>query len=132
LSAFVSDLNQLYRAEESLHALDFNSAGFEWTVSDGHNSVVGFTRRGASSSDLMLVVVNATPVPRANYRLGVRRGSVWTEMLNSDDHAYGGSGVSNGTSVNAHEASHGQFPFSLTLTLPPLSVIFLKSPGIRL
>jgi 1,4-alpha-glucan branching enzyme len=132
LQTFVADLNRLYGTEHSLHDLDFNPAGFEWNQSDAGQSVVAFTRRGAAVSDLMLVVLNLTPTPRTGYGIGVRRDGAWQEILNSDDKRYGGSGVSNGKEVVATANPIGDFPFSVQLTLPPLGVLFLKSPGIQL
>jgi 1,4-alpha-glucan branching enzyme len=77
----------------------------------------------------MLVVMNYTPVPRYNYRVGVPRDGVWTEVLNTDAGDYGGSGMGNLGEVEAHQAgSHGR-PFSINLTVPPLAAVFLKSSG---
>jgi pilus assembly protein CpaC len=60
-------------------------------------------------------------------QLGVPRGGFWKEVLNSDSVFYGGSGLGNSGGLEAnHVISHGR-PYSLFLTLPPLSVLFLKS-----
>jgi 1,4-alpha-glucan branching enzyme len=130
LQKWVEDLNRLYRREPALHELDFDWAGFEWIdANDAEQSVLGFIRKGRSTDDLFLVVGNFTPVPRVNYRVGVPRGGVWKEMLNSDAEEYGGSGWGNlGGVVSAPIASHGR-PYSLTLSLPPLAAVFLKSEG---
>jgi 1,4-alpha-glucan branching enzyme len=74
----------------------------------------------------LLVVCNFTPVPRQDYRIGVPDVGYWSEVLNTDATTYGGSGVGNLGGVNAtSRGSHG-LPATLTLTLPPLSVIALK------
>jgi 1,4-alpha-glucan branching enzyme len=73
------------------------------------------------------VVCNFTPVPRIGYRLGVPQGGFWRELLNSDAAEYGGSGMGNMGGVQAEEQpSHGR-THSLTLTLPPLSALYLKA-----
>jgi len=65
-------------------------------------------------------------VPRHGYRVGVPRGGFWKEMLNSDAQAYWGSGMGNLGGVTAETVpSHGK-PYSLLLTLPPLSTVFFK------
>ncbi len=130
LQKWVEDLNRLYRREPALHELDFDWAGFEWIdANDAEQSVLSFIRKGRSTDDLFLVVGNFTPVPRVNYRVGVPRGGVWKEMLNSDAEEYGGSGWGNlGGVVSAPISSHGR-PYSLTLSLPPLAAVFLKSKG---
>ena len=125
---WVRDLNHLYRTEGALHELDFTQEGFEWI--DVHNwqeSIISFLRKGKSSDDVFLVVCNFTPVPRHNYRVGVPRGGFWREILNSDADTYGGSGHGNlGGAEAAPVPAHGRF-HSLSLTLPPLGIVFLKS-----
>ncbi len=132
LQMYVTDLNRLHSTEPSMHELDFHPAGFEWNQGDASQSVIAFTRRSATISDLMLVALNLTPTPRTNYRIGVRRDGVWREALNSDDERYGGSGVGNGGNIIATSDPMEGFPFSLQLTIPPLAAVFLKSPGIQL
>jgi 1,4-alpha-glucan branching enzyme len=74
-------------------------------------------------------VLNCTPLPRRNYRIGVDKPGLWTELLNTDAPAFGGSGQGNLGGVEAAPVpSHGK-PFSLNLTLPPLGALFL-TPGV--
>ncbi len=126
LNLFVRDLNQFYRKYKPLYEFDFSPYGFEWIdLSDWEQSVVSFLRKGRSSNDLLLVVCNFTPIPRMNYRLGVPREGLWREVLNSDAKEYGGSGLGNLGGVEAEPIlSHGK-DYSISLTLPPLGVIFL-------
>ncbi|MEX5283142.1 1,4-alpha-glucan branching protein GlgB [Nitrospira tepida] len=128
LRQWVADLNRAYGAEPALHERDLDPAGFEWIdCHDAEASVISLLRKGKSTDDLVVVVCNFTPVPRLNYRIGVPRGGRWREILNSDARIYGGSGWGNQGAVDAvpvplHGRSH-----SLTLTLPALSALFLKS-----
>jgi 1,4-alpha-glucan branching enzyme len=84
-------------------------------------------RKGKSPQDTVLIVCNFTPVPRHGYRVGVPSSGFWKELLNSDAKEYGGSGQGNlgGTSAEAIP-SHGR-PHSVSLSLPPLGVVFLKA-----
>jgi len=127
---WVADLNRLYRAEPALHQLDFDQAGFEWIdCHDGDASVVSFVRKPRAGGRPLLVVCNLTPVPRANYAVGVPTSGFWREVLNSDAPLYGGSGMGNLGGMEAAPASaHGRFQ-SLTLTLPPLAVLFFRNDG---
>lgn len=128
IQLWVKDLNHLYRTEHALYELDFSFEGFEWIdFRDSENSIISFIRKGKYTNDTILVVCNLTPAPRFNYQLGVPRGGLWKEILNSDSVFYGGSGLGNSGGLEAnHVSSHGR-PFSLFLTLPPLSVLFFKS-----
>jgi 1,4-alpha-glucan branching enzyme len=127
LQKWLGELNRLYRNEPALHELDCDPAGFEWIdCNDSESSVISFLRKGKSSENGILVTCNFTPVPRANYRIGVPRGGFWRAVLNSDAREYGGGGIGNKGGVEAAPVSlHGR-PHSLTLTLPPLAAVFFK------
>jgi 1,4-alpha-glucan branching enzyme len=122
---WVSDVNAVYRHEPALHRHDCDPSGFSWVEADDwRNSVLAFLRR-ADPDRPVLVVVNFTPVPRHDYRLGVPLRGQWVEILNSDLDVYGGSGVSNtGRLVADYVPWHGQ-EYSLSITLPPLAVVML-------
>ncbi len=125
---WVQDLNHFYRTEPALYELDFRMEGFEWIdFHDWEHSIISFLRKGKTTSDLILVVCNFTPVPRQNYLIGVPRGGFWKEMLNSDADFYGGSGVGNAGGVEAIPHMVFGRPYALSLTLPPLGVLFFKS-----
>jgi 1,4-alpha-glucan branching enzyme len=127
LQRWVGDLNRLYRSEPSLHELDFSPEGFEWIdANDAMQSTVSVIRRCKSTDNLMVVACNFTPVPRINYRLGIPKGGLWREILNSDARDYAGSGQGNmGVIEAAPISSHGR-PYALNVVLPPLGAIFLK------
>ena len=125
----VRDLNQTLSEEEALHELDFSHAGFEWLdANDSNNCIVSFFRK-SKKGETILCVFNLTPIPRMNYRLGVDSGGVWSEILNTDAMSYGGTGQGNLGGVRSSPLpAHGRNQ-SLTLTLPPLSALFLKHEG---
>jgi 1,4-alpha-glucan branching enzyme len=127
IQRLIADLNKLYAAQTALHEVDFNWQGFEWLdANDADNSVLSFLRRGKDPSNLLAVVVNATPVVREAYRIGIPQPGYYGEILNTDAAIYGGSNVGNLGGVLAEPILHMGRPYSITLTLPPLSVLFLK------
>jgi 1,4-alpha-glucan branching enzyme len=128
LQQWVADLNQTYRREKALHELDCGPAGFEWIDgSDSQQSILTFMRKSRDAGEVVTVVINFTPVPRNNYRVGVPRPGHWREILNSDSKDYGGAGIGNLGGATADAVpSHGR-PYSLNLTVPPLGALFLKS-----
>ena len=130
LQRWVEDLNRLYRSEPALYEMDCDPAGFEWIdCDDADSSTVTLIRKAKSSSTIILVVCNFTPVPRYSYRLGSPRSGFWQEILNSDAGEYGGSNMGNLGGVETVPVPlHGR-PYSLTITLPPLSVSFFKHQG---
>ncbi len=123
----VRDLNTLYRAEPALHALDCDSAGFQWIeANDSQASVYAWIRRSGGDDPEVVVACNFTPVERV-YSLGMPQAGRWREALNTDATIYDGGGRGNMGAVEATaEALHGQ-PARAEVVLPPLStVIFVK------
>lgn len=127
IQRWVKDLNNIYRNELALHELDCEPSGFEWIdFNDSIHSVISFLRKGKNSKNIILVVCNFTPVPRFNYILGVPENGYWKEILNSDSEVYGGSNHGNIGGVEASMTpSHGR-PYSISVTVPPLGLIFFK------
>jgi 1,4-alpha-glucan branching enzyme len=130
LQRWVRDLNRLYKSEPALHEWDCDPVGFEWIdCDDADTGAVSLLRKGKSTSSLIQVVCNFTPVPRHLYKVGAPRGGYWREVLNSDGFDYGGSNLGNGGGSEATASPlHGR-PYSLSLILPPLAVLYFKHDG---
>ncbi len=124
---WVQALNRLYREEAALHELDCEQTGFEWIdTADALQSTLSFIRRGKSDNTPVLAICNFTPTTYTQYQVGVPGGGWWVEILNSDAAEYGGSGNGNPKSIKASsQGCHGR-PYSITITLPPLAIVFFK------
>ncbi|MBV8654400.1 MAG: 1,4-alpha-glucan branching protein GlgB [Candidatus Eremiobacteraeota bacterium] len=129
IGRLVRDCNRLYRAQPALYELDTEPEGFEWIdFQDSAHSVLAFARRGRDrSAPPLIAVLNATPVARYGYRIGVSEPGSYGELLNTDSEHYGGSNVGNQGSVDSEEvAAHGR-PHSLSVTLPPLAMVIFRA-----
>jgi 1,4-alpha-glucan branching enzyme len=126
----VRDLNHVYRDQKALWDVDFEPSGFDWLEpNDAENNVVSFLRRSEDGEEVLVALCNLSPVPRADYRMGLPRGGRWREAVNTDADVYGGSGVGNFGGVDAEDVPwHGQ-PHSAEVTLPPLGVVWLVPEG---
>ncbi len=127
LQRLIRDLNRVYREEPALHEVDFDWSGFQWIdFSDDDNSVIAYLRKAKGTQAAIVCLCNFTPIPRHHYCIGVPERGWYQELINTDGIAYGGSNMGNGGGIHATETpSHG-FPYSLTITLPPLSILLLK------
>ena len=125
LLRLVGHLNRSYAGEPALHELDWDESGFSWVdANDAEQSVLSFLRLDRGGHRVVLAVFNFTPVPRANYRVGVPRGGHWREIVNTNAAEYGGTDVGNGGGVDATPfTAHGR-SYSVTLQLPPLAAVF--------
>lgn len=126
LRRLVQHLNYLYKSEPSFYELDDTYEGFEWIdFHDSDNSVVAFMRKSTKGATLVFVV-NATPVIREPYRVGVQSEGWYEEMLNTDAQTYGGSNVGNYGGQWAEPIPWQGKSHSLLIRLPPLSVVGFK------
>src|SRR6266566_2657319 len=125
LQHLVGDLNRLYRRERALQG-DADPSGFRWIIGDDEaQSVFAYERRFAGAKPIV-AIVNMTPVPRWEYRIGVPFGGRWRELINTDSSFYGGSNLGNGTLTNSQpHPAHG-YAQSLSLLLPPLATLVLQ------
>ena len=77
----------------------------------------------------MVVIINLTPNPRHNYRVGLPAGGFWKEVLNSDASLYAGANLGNAGGVTAEGYNVHNQPYSALFTLPPLSIVVLRHEG---
>ncbi|MSU69783.1 MAG: 1,4-alpha-glucan branching protein GlgB [Opitutaceae bacterium] len=123
----VRDLNKLYASEPVFSCNDFNPQGFRWLAChDAEASVLAYLRLDPFERTLFAAVGHFTPVIRSGYRLGVPRRGLWQEVLNSNSHFYGGSGLGNDGGRETEEVPCDGFSQSIVLTLPPLSTTIFK------
>jgi 1,4-alpha-glucan branching enzyme len=123
----VGDLNALYRRERALHTDEQLPRCFEWIeANDAENDILVFVRNGAAPAEKIIVVCNFSPIPRENYRIGAPVKGFWQEVLNTDSAQYGGTGRGNFGGLQTVPIPLRGRPDSLTLNIPPLSVLFLK------
>jgi 1,4-alpha-glucan branching enzyme len=122
----VRDVNTFVRGHRALYERDCEPDGFEWISYDGgRDAVVAFVRWDAARDRHVVCVFNGGGVRLDRYVVGVPRRARYTELLNTDAAVYGGANLGNQGSVTASDRpAHGR-PFSLSLTLPPLSALWL-------
>lgn len=126
LYTFFKAINKFYIEHKSLYELDNTPKGFEWIHrNDYTQSVIAF-RRTDSDGNEIIAVCNFQPTVYENYMIGVPHFGEYEEIFNSDLTEFGGTGVSNtGTLTTVPMKIHG-YKQGLSLTLPPLGVIYLK------
>ncbi len=117
----VAQLNSIYKAQPALWQKDTNPEGFSWLVGDdGASNVVAFTRWSDEGKPLVCIT-NFSPVPHESYQLPLPTPGVWREILNTDDVAYGGSGI-----TNESFAVDIDTDLKRNFRVPPLSTVWLE------
>jgi 1,4-alpha-glucan branching enzyme len=129
VQALVRELNRLYRAEPALWEADADSAGFRFVDADNSDdNVIAFLRIAPRSGRKVLCVCNFSPVVRKGYRVGVPAGGIYKEILNTDSELFGGGNIGNAGAVAADPSPRHGFEWSLSLSLPPLAVLWFGIP----
>ena len=115
----VAELNAIYKSTPALWEKDTNPEGFTWLVgNDGAANVIAFARWDEYASALVSVT-NFSPVPHENYQLPFPNAGIWSEVLNTDDVSFGGSGISNEpVIVGASQIA--------SVRIPPLATVWFK------
>ncbi len=127
---FSEDLNHFYLAHPSFFEIE-RELGGEWkgflwlNAEDAENSVLAFQRCDQKGKEKIAVVLNFTPVERKKYILGVPLYGEYEVILTSNGKMYGGDGKGS-KKCKTRKKAHGQFAYSITLDLPPLTGFYLK------
>ena len=125
--AYSKALNQFYLDHKSFWQVDFDWDGFQWIdPNDSNNSIVSFIRKAEDSNDFIIALCNFTPEVHHDYRIGVPSKGNYVEVFNSDDEAFGGSGVKNAGEIASQDVPWHNRAQSITLTVPPLATVYLR------
>ena len=63
---------------------------------------------------------------RQDYKLGLPLPGIWKEVLNSDDKAFGGTGLHHNASQETVQETWNGRPYTVSIGLPPLGVVVLE------
>jgi len=118
-------LNHLYTSTPALYEQDHNPAGFAWLDhGNADQSVVSFVRTSKDAKQKVYVVSNFTPVPRKHFRIGVDEACSLSLALNTDAGEFWGSNYEVVSKVDTQNTPWNDRPYSVEVTLPPLSTVF--------
>jgi 1,4-alpha-glucan branching enzyme len=127
IKEIIKALNHLYKDEPALYEKAFERSGFEWV--DGGNandSILIYNRKGHDEANELVVVLNMTPMPYHDYRVGVHAKGKWVEIFNSDAKRFWGSGLENPNPVSSETVNwHGR-ENSICINVPPLGATIFK------
>lgn len=117
----IKDLNEKYRAIPALWERDTSPEGFTWLVNhDAASNILAFVRWDELRKPLVCIT-NFSPVPQEWYTMTFPVSGTWHEVINTDDVAFGGSGVANEKLVVSADSGN-----QVTLRVPPLATIWLQ------
>lgn len=89
---FVRVLNHLYLSRPAFWEIERSWEGFRWlVVDDRENSIFSYARFGKDEEEIMVVILNMTPVSFRTYRVPVPKKGRYKLVLNSDASCFGGS-----------------------------------------
>lgn len=126
LQKLVRDLNRVYRSHPALYRRDHASDGFRWLdANDWERSIFAYVR-SAPDAEKCYIGVNATPVPREGYRMGVAEPGYYHELINTDSEVYSGSNAGNKGGVHSQAIPWQGLPHSIQVTLPALATVIFS------
>lgn len=123
-------INKLYLQNSPLWQNDDSWKGFNWISNDDNKqSIIAFRRIGDNDEEI-IIVCNFVPVARHDYKIGVPKKGRYKLIFNTDAEEFGGSGITEKSFKTEKTAMHG-FDQSISMTLAPLSVIYLKFAPVK-
>jgi len=127
VNTLLKTLNKLYQDEPSLHKNDVEPEGFEWIdENDYEANVISFIRRGGKRDKPIVVLCNFSDTTHVDYPIGLPGKGTYEEIFNSQSAEFDGWNITNDTPIKSRAKAHHGRKNMLNVTLPPLSVIYLK------
>ena len=123
---FSETLNKFYIENSPLWQNDDSWEGFSWISNDDYKQSIIAFRRISDVGHELIAVCNFVPVGRNDYKIGVPYPGVYKVVFNTDSKEFGGNGLSE-TYVRSKEYPMHGFDNSVSLTIAPLSVMYLKA-----
>lgn len=115
---YIKELNTLVTENPAFYELDYKPEGFLWIDADNADAnVYSYYRMGKKQK--YIVVLNMSPVRRDNFPVALKDPCTITEVLNSDDTRFGGSGAVNPNPIKSMDERFNQFDNKALITLPP-------------
>lgn len=131
MKEYVKALIHMYRSEPALYKEDFTPEGFEWIncMYDRENIVI-FVRRSEKREETLLFVCNFAPASHEGFRVGVPFEGKYTEILNSDEKQFGGSGMTNPGSRSSEHTETDNRENSIVIDLAAFGIcVFRCTPA---
>ncbi len=131
---FIADINKVYKEHPALWTRDSRMDGFMWLDPDNkEQSILSYMRfgdvagkKGDKAYEKLVIALNMDVQAYDSYRIGVQEPGVYTEIINSDDVKYGGSGKVNPEPIVAEKIPmHGQ-PYSIEIQMPVVGGTILR------
>ena len=122
---YVAALNKFYLDHSAMWQNDDSWQGFSWISHDDYKQSIIAFRRIDDNGNEVIAVCNFVPVERENYKIGVPYAGKYKQVFSSDDKAFGGTGVDNGTVKSEDTPMHG-YEQCIELKIPALSVMFFE------
>lgn len=116
----IEALNEKYKETPALWERDTAPEGFTWLVGQNATSNILAFARWDDAGRSIVCITNFSPDPHERYTLPMPLSGNWTEVINTDDLAFGGSGITNSEIVALPQ--DGNY---VTLRIPPLATIWL-------
>ena len=124
---YVRELNRVYLETPAMYRIDHSWDGFVWlNVNDRDRSAVAFMRMAPQQRSYLVCACNFTPVSIPGFVVALPENGTLTEVLNSNDTRFGGSGEHGAATVKAVKEPFLNMPYSAPIDLPPMSAVYYR------
>ncbi|MEG1461761.1 1,4-alpha-glucan branching protein GlgB [Anaerorhabdus sp.] len=122
---FYEDLNKIYLHHECLSKNDYDNKSFKWIDADNADqSIYSFYRE--SKDEILVTILNMTPVALEEFKLGVPYKGTYTELINSERDIYDGCNMCNFKPIRSKKDKMNNLENSIHVRLAPFGGIILR------
>ncbi|MEO6403987.1 MAG: 1,4-alpha-glucan branching protein GlgB [Ferruginibacter sp.] len=123
----VRSLNFLYRNEHALHDLQFEKNGFEWLYTNYRkDALLVYRRMGNHKADDLVIIVNMSRHPHRRWKMELKGKNKWTEIFNSDDKKYWGTGNYMNDNISCTAVDKKKRIYEIIIDVPALAGVVLR------
>lgn len=126
---YVGELLNIYQKNRCLYEIDDDWAGFEWiNADDNYRSIYSFVRKSADGKNMLLFVLNMTPMAYDDYMVGlpISKKKKVKLLLNSDEKRFGGQGAVLPAEIMAEKKECDRKDYSIKFPLPAYGAAIYK------
>lgn len=132
MQKFTKKLNHILLHEKSLWQDDTEKTLEVIDANNYDETVLSYIRHSEQESDFLITILNATPVERKHFVIGVPYQGKYQIILNSEAVKYGGSQEHCQRIITTTHKKFKHYEYSIELDVPALGVLLIKPKSIKI
>ena len=123
----VMQLNYLYKHQIALHEAQFSKKGFCWeNLENADKGILVFRRMAKDRIKDIIVLINVSNNPVADWKVIVKGKLLWKEIFNTDEVTYWGTGKYTNHSISSTDVDKKKKIIEINININAFSVVMIQ------